>query len=92
MRTAMMFDVHDRTDQVLLRELLQNLLANTLRFTGRDEVTSSCVPCRAGRTMIEVADIGIGIDQAAQPESSEIPPRWALHRNLWARKRADLKA
>ncbi len=55
-----------RTDQVLLREILQNLLANAVRYTDRGTVTLSCVLNAAGRATIEVADTGIGIDQAAQ--------------------------
>jgi CheY-like chemotaxis protein len=46
--------------------MLQNLLANALRYTDRGQVTLSCVPRGAGRALIEVSDTGIGIGEAIQ--------------------------
>jgi PAS domain S-box-containing protein len=59
-------DLFARTDHVLLSEMLQNLLANALRYTDEGQVTLSCVPIGEGRALIEVADTGIGIPEAAQ--------------------------
>jgi CheY-like chemotaxis protein len=59
-------ELHVRTDHVLLCEMLQNLLANALRYTDHGQVTLSCVPSGAGRALIEVSDTGIGIPEAVQ--------------------------
>jgi PAS domain S-box-containing protein len=54
-------DVHVLSDPVLLREMLQNLLANAVRYTDRGRVTVRCVPDGASRVRIDVEDTGIGI-------------------------------
>jgi two-component system, sensor histidine kinase len=59
-------EVRVRTDHVLLCEMLQNLLANALRYTDQGQVSLSCVPSGAGRALIEVSDTGIGIPEALQ--------------------------
>lgn len=59
-------ELHVRTDHVLLCEMLQNLLANALRYTDEGRVTLSCVPSGPGQARIEVSDTGIGIPEAAQ--------------------------
>lgn len=64
-------NVHLRTDPVLLSEMLQNLLANALRYTDRGQVTLSCIPYHPGCALIEVADTGIGIPDAAKPRIFE---------------------
>jgi len=58
-------ELHLHTDPVLLRELLQNLLANALRYTDHGQVTLSCVPHGPGHALLEVADTGIGIPETA---------------------------
>ena len=59
-------DVHIRTDQVLLTEMLQNLLANALRYTDQGQVTLNCIPHGQGSVLIEITDSGIGIPEAAR--------------------------
>ena len=49
-----------RTDPVLLRRLLGNLMSNALRYTERGGVLVACRR-RQGRVWIEVWDTGIGI-------------------------------
>lgn len=51
-----------RTDPVLLRELLQNLIANAIRYTHTGHVS---VSCRGGplAVRIEVADTGVGMSE-----------------------------
>jgi PAS domain S-box-containing protein len=58
-------DLHLQTDPVLLRELLQNLMANALRYTDQGQVTLSCIPNGVGRALLEVADTGIGIPETS---------------------------
>lgn len=59
-------DVHVRTDAILLRELLQNLLANAVRYTDSGQVTLRCVPDQPGRVLMEVEDTGMGIPESVQ--------------------------
>ncbi len=59
-------DVHVRTDQVLLTEMLQNLLANGLGYTDRGQLTLSCTRQGNSRLSIEVVDTGIGIPESAR--------------------------
>jgi two-component system CheB/CheR fusion protein len=59
-------DVHVCTDRVLLTEMLQNLLANALRYTDRGQVLLSCIPDGRRRASIEVMDTGIGIPESAR--------------------------
>jgi two-component system, sensor histidine kinase len=55
-------DVHVLTDSVLLRELLQNLLANAVRYTDSGYVTVRCIADGATRVVrVDVEDTGIGI-------------------------------
>lgn len=58
--------VHVRADPILLRELLQNLLANAVRYTDRGRVVLRCVADQPGRAVIEVEDTGIGIPESIQ--------------------------
>ncbi len=51
-----------RTDLVLLRRSLSNLIENALRYTQRGGVLVACRRCR-GKTWIEVWDSGIGIPE-----------------------------
>jgi Na+/proline symporter/signal transduction histidine kinase/ActR/RegA family two-component response regulator len=53
-------DAHVRTDRVLLRRLLQNLVSNALRYTQRGGVIVACRP-RRGRLEVQVWDSGPGI-------------------------------
>jgi CheY-like chemotaxis protein len=46
--------------------MLQNLLANALRYTDRGRVTMSCIALGSGRALIEVTDTGIGIPETVQ--------------------------
>lgn len=57
-------EVHVRTDPVLLSELLQNLLANAIRYTDSGRVELRCRSQTAGPVLIEVEDTGIGIPPA----------------------------
>jgi PAS domain S-box-containing protein len=52
--------VHVRSDRVLLRRLLQNLVSNALRYTQRGGVIVACRP-RGGRLEVQVWDSGPGI-------------------------------
>ena len=53
-------DAVAHSDAGLLAQLLQNLLANAVRYTGKGRVVLRCV--RAGRSLrLEVEDSGIGI-------------------------------
>ena len=49
-----------RSDRVLLRRLLQNLVSNALRYTQRGGVLVACRP-RGGRVEVQVWDTGPGI-------------------------------
>ncbi|MCK5768915.1 NahK/ErcS family hybrid sensor histidine kinase/response regulator [Algiphilus sp.] len=49
-----------RSDEVLLRRIIQNLLTNALRYTGRGRVLLGCRR-RGGALIIEVWDTGPGI-------------------------------
>jgi len=49
-----------RSDRVLLRRLLQNLVSNALRYTQRGGVLVACRP-RSGRVEVQVWDTGPGI-------------------------------
>jgi PAS domain S-box-containing protein len=51
---------HVRSDRVLLRRLLQNLVSNALRYTQRGGVIVACRP-RGGRVEVQVWDSGPGI-------------------------------
>ena len=58
-------DLHVHTDRLLLSELLQNLLANAIRYTDAGTVSLSCR--RYGELVrLEVADTGIGIAEAVR--------------------------
>lgn len=59
-------DVYIHTDPVLLREMIQNLLANALRYTDKGHVVLRCTSRANGRVLIEVEDSGIGIPEALQ--------------------------
>lgn len=57
-------DVQVHTDAILMSELLQNLLANAVRYTDSGRVTLRCRMHRPGVALIEVEDTGIGIPQS----------------------------
>jgi PAS domain S-box-containing protein len=50
-----------RTDPVLLRELLQNLMANAVRYTSRGSVRVGCSTA-ASSVRVDIVDTGVGID------------------------------
>ena len=52
------------SDPALLERVLDNLVANAIRYTERGRVTVSCKPCEGGCARISVADTGIGIPKA----------------------------
>jgi two-component system, sensor histidine kinase len=49
-----------RTDRILFRQILENLVSNALKYTVAGSVTLSCA-VRSGDLAIEVTDTGIGI-------------------------------
>jgi PAS domain S-box-containing protein len=51
------------TDRVLLLQLLQNLVANAVKYTDRGSVTIECSRDSEGELAIAVRDTGIGIPQ-----------------------------
>ncbi len=51
---------HVKTDRTLFRQLLQNLIANAIKFTDEGSVNLACRP-RTGGLDITVTDTGIGI-------------------------------
>lgn len=59
--------LHALTDSALLRRILQNLVANAIKFTQRGSVQLRVEPDeRAGMLVISVQDTGPGIPAAAQ--------------------------
>jgi two-component system, sensor histidine kinase len=77
-------DVCVRTDPILLRELLQNLLANAVRYTDAGRVALRCLAGGPGVALIEVEDTGIGIPQEVQEkifdDFFQAAPRGHTHR------------
>lgn len=77
-------DVQVRTDAILLRELLQNLLANAVRYTDSGSIALRCALDRRGVALIEVEDTGIGIPPAMQDrifdDFFQAAPRDKAHR------------
>ncbi len=53
------------TDSTLLREMIQNLLANAIRYTDRGRVTLQCHR-EQGRTWVEVEDTGVGMAESTK--------------------------
>ncbi|MCA1365556.1 hybrid sensor histidine kinase/response regulator [Bradyrhizobium sp. IC3069] len=53
------------SDAVMLRRILQNLLANAIRYTRSGGVVIGCRP-RSGQICVQVSDTGPGIAQAQQ--------------------------
>ena len=49
-----------KTDRTLFRQLLENLIANAIKFTESGSVSLTCIP-RTGGLDISVVDTGIGI-------------------------------
>lgn len=62
--------VNARTDSVLYRRLVGNLIANAIRYTERGGVLIGCRH-RQGKTWIEVWDTGIGIPEEKTSEIFE---------------------
>lgn len=54
-----------RTDSTLLSEMIQNLLANAIRYTDSGRVVMQC-RSEGGRTWIEIEDTGVGIAESIQ--------------------------
>jgi PAS domain S-box-containing protein len=77
-------DVQVQTDAILLRELLQNLLANAVHYTDSGHIALRGVLDRRGVALIEVEDSGIGIPQAMQQrifdDFFQVAPRDKTHR------------
>jgi len=55
-------------DETRLRQILQNLLSNAVKFTSQGEVRLSVRRMADGTITFEVADTGLGVDQAAQAQ------------------------
>ncbi|MBN1240911.1 MAG: PAS domain-containing sensor histidine kinase [Gammaproteobacteria bacterium] len=70
---------HVRTDPVLLRELLQNLMANAVRYTPSGYVRVQSVPGPSS-VRIDIVDTGVGIDSERlqtlfdAPDGAALPP------------------
>jgi PAS domain S-box-containing protein len=76
--------VHVRTDRVLLRRVLQNLVSNALRYTQRGGVLVACRR-RSGRVEVQVWDTGPGIaEQHRELIFSEF--RGLDHASPWGEK------
>lgn len=60
-------NVSVRTDRILIRQLVQNLVANALKYTERGKVSLKVLHSEA-ETIIEITDSGVGIprDQVAK--------------------------
>jgi signal transduction histidine kinase len=53
------------TSQLYVREILQNFITNSLKYTERGSITLSAAPADSG-VVFTIADTGIGISQAEQ--------------------------
>jgi histidine kinase len=60
-----------RSDQVLLRRILQNFLSNAIRYTPQGRILLGCRRQHDGQLRIEVHDTGSGIAPARQQEIFE---------------------
>jgi PAS domain S-box-containing protein len=54
-----------RTDSTLFSEMIQNLLANAIRYTDAGHVTLKCI-CDGGRTCVVIEDTGVGMSESIQ--------------------------
>lgn len=77
-------DVQVRTDPVLLSELLQNLMANAVRYTDSGRVELRCRPHTSKLVLIEVEDTGTGIPPSLKErvfdDFFQVAPRDDSHR------------
>lgn len=60
------------TDPVLLRELLQNLVANAIRYTHQGEVRVSC-RATAAALHVDIVDTGVGISEEQLRRAFVVP-------------------
>jgi signal transduction histidine kinase len=60
-----------RTDPERLRQVLTNLLSNSVKFTDTDSIRINVEPHEAGGVKLSVEDTGIGFDTAAFPHIFE---------------------
>jgi len=77
-------DVLVRTDPILLRELLQNLLANAMRYTDSGRIVLQCACDGPDRVVMKIEDTGMGIAESMQGKIFEdffqASPRGSAHR------------
>jgi signal transduction histidine kinase len=63
-------------DRYWLRQILTNLLGNSIKFTDEGDVDVKIYPSGADKWVIQVTDTGIGIPESAQEKIFE--PFWQL--------------
>jgi signal transduction histidine kinase len=60
--------LHAVTDAQMLRTILENLVSNAIKFTGRDGSVEISAWLNGGKTHLEVRDTGVGIPHDILPE------------------------